>query len=81
MTDVFCPFSFVTIITHKKRRLDSQMLLLPGEGMGEGLDAVRPVGVHLGVERSRDLVDEQSDLLHHVAALLHVVHLNRKLNT
>lgn len=54
------------------------MLLLSGERVRERLHALRPVGVHFGVKRRRDLVNEQSDLLHQIAALFHVVYLQRR---
>lgn len=57
------------------------MLFLPGERVRQRFDALWPVGVHFWVERSSDFVNEQSDLLHHVTALLHLVNLQRRQKT
>ena len=43
--------------------------------MGQRLDALLPAGIHFGVQGTRHFVDELSDLLHQVAPLLHLVHL------
>ena len=46
--------------------------------MREGFDALWPVGIDFWVQRSCDFVNEQSDLLDQVAALFHIVNLQRK---
>lgn len=57
------------------------MLLLSGERVREGFDALRSVGVYFWMEWSRDFVNEQSDLLHQITALFHIVHLQRRQRT
>lgn len=65
---------------HSQRRFYSQMLLLSGERVREGFDTLWSVGIYFWVERSCDFVNEQSDLLHHITALFHVINLQRKQN-
>lgn len=56
------------------------MLLLSRERVREGFDALWPVGIYFWVERSCDFMNEQSDLLHQIAALFHIVNLQREQN-
>ena len=50
-----------------------QVLLLPGEGVGEPLGGLGPVLCHLGLDGVRDLLEHRVDLLEEAAGLADVI--------
>lgn len=55
-----------------------QVLLLPGEGVGETLHRLRLVFCHFGLDGLRYLLNYRIDLLQKPVGLVDLIHLNRQ---
>ena len=58
--------------------LYSQVLLFPGERVGEMLHILGSIRLHFRMKWRSHFVDEQIDPLHHITSLFDLVHLKGK---
>ena len=68
----------VSLYLNEGQRFYSQMLLFSRKRMREKFDTFWLVGIHFWVERSGDFVNEESDLLHQIAAVFNLIILQKK---